>query len=121
MNLIRTKSDFFSEILQPSHFTAKVTFTEDQWADLRKQGKENEETKTQSTPQFIFDFIERTLNSKLLEDQSSEIFVLQYEPFDYCINLLYRRKNADQPLSCFTKLRQKVCKTEVPTVSDISE
>ena len=47
--------------------------------------------------------------------------MLQYEPYDFCISLLYKRKNAEKPDSCFTKIIKKICKTDVKTVSDIDE
>ena len=70
---------------------------------------------------FIFDFLERTLNTRLWQEQSSEIFVLQYEPYDRCIHWLEEQKKAEKPVSCFTKILPKCCRGKVLTVSEISE
>ena len=119
--MIKEKSSFFKKILQPSNFTAKITFTVDQWVTLKNQKTQNEETKFKSSPQFVFDFIEHTINTKLSSDQNSAVAVIQIEPFDYYVNLLFQRKNVDHPQSCFSKITEKICKTKVVTVSDLSE
>ena len=111
--MIKEKSSFFKKILQPSNFTAKITFTVDQWVTLKNQKTQNEETKFKSSPQFVFDFIEHTINTKLSSDQNSAVAVIQIEPFDYYVNLLFHEKMLIIHRVVFQKLLRKFAKPKL--------